>query len=291
MTYSILGRDPAEGEIGIAVQSKFPGVGSIVCHGRPGVGVIATQAFASPGLGSRGLDLLELGADAVQALGILLKDDDRRGERQIAILPMTGEGAAETGEAVRGWAGEALAAFGNDCIAHGNSLSNETVPRQMVAAFERAEGDLPDRLITALEAGEAAGGELRGVQSAALLVVKDAGGYQGSGGVHVDISVYDHPDPIAELARCMKLHRLSYFPSSPENLRPIDEALAAPLRELLRGLGYRPGEGGPWSDADIAAMERFMGTENFDNRIRDDALVDTEVLDEVKRRYPAQVNW
>lgn len=289
MTYSIAARDDA-GQIGIAVQSKFPGVGSIVCHARAGVGAIATQAFANPAHGRTGLDLLERGATAAETITILLRGDDARGQRQIAVLPACGAPAGETGADIADWAGEAATLPGTDCIAAGNSLSNDRVLAAMVAAFESGEGDLSSRLVAALRAGEQAGGELRGVQSAALLVEEAGGGYQGSGGRLVDISVYDHPDPIGELARCLGLHRLSYFPSKESDLVAIDADLAARLRGLLRALGYKPGESGAWNEQDIAVMARFMGTENFDNRLRQDARVDREVLAEVERRYPKEAD-
>ncbi|MGF1548977.1 MAG: DUF1028 domain-containing protein [Sphingomonadaceae bacterium] len=165
-------------------------------------------------------------------------------------------------------------------------LAGAEVVERMAARFARAGGDLAARLVAALAAGEEAGGDRRGVQSAALLIEKPGGGYQGHGDRYADIAVYDHADPIAELGRCLALHRLSYFPSDPENLVLIDVDLAGRLRALLRRLGYDPGGGGEWGEKDIAAMARFMGVENFDNRIRSDALIDTEVLEEVARRYP-----
>ncbi len=195
MTYSIIGRDPADGAVGAAVQSKFPGVGSIVLHGRAGVGCITTQAFANPRHGDDGLDSLAAGRDT--------------------------------------------------------------------------------------------GGELRGQQSAALLVVKPGGGYGGYSGRHVDISVYDHAEPIHELARCYRLHRLSYFPSDSDQLMPVDAALARELKAIMRRAGFRDLPDGPdWGETEIALLRRFMGVENYDNRLRDDALIDAEVLADLRRRYP-----
>lgn len=288
MTFSILGIDPDSGEMGIGVQSKFPGVGGIVAHARAGAGVVATQAFADPGHGARGLELLARGASAAETLAILLRGDASRDRRQIAVLDRAGAHAAHTGDAVLGWDGWSGAAGGRLCVAHGNGLAGPEVAARMATAFGAGAGDVALRLIAALEAGQAAGGELRGQQSAAVLVVKEGGGYGGSGGRHVDISVYDHPAPIAELRRCYGLHRLSYFPSDPDEVIEIGPDLARELKAILIRRGFLDGDpGGPWDAAAIAAMERLMGTDNYDNRIRDDARIDTEVLADIRARHPA----
>ncbi|MCW2306753.1 DUF1028 domain-containing protein [Rhodobium gokarnense] len=284
MTYSILAHDTDTGALGIAVQSKFPGVSTLICHGAAGVGVIATQAFSNPDHGTRGLELLRLGVSPATALQILLDGDENRGERQLAILAPEGS-ARFTGEEVRGWAGFAGALEGNSCLAHGNGLAGPHVLQAMVDGFAKTDGDFATRLIAALSSGEAAGGELRGVQSAGLQVFQAGAGYGGRQEKLVDISIYDHADPIGELSRCYGLHRLSYFPSADENLVPIDAETAAYLTRILVDEGYLEGTPRPDWDADkIAAFARFMGTENYDNRIRDDALIDLEVLADIRAR-------
>jgi uncharacterized Ntn-hydrolase superfamily protein len=289
VTYSIIGRDAARGEIGAAVQSKFPGAGSIVLHGAAGAGCLTTQAFANPRHGADGLALLQQGLDAPAVLAALLGNDPAAGERQVAVLGPEGPPALHTGDEVRGWDGFAGGAMGRDCVACGNTLAGEQVPRVMVDTFAAAPGELAERLIAALAAGRDAGGELRGQQSAAVLVVKPGGGYGGWSGRHVDISVYDHPAPIDELARCYRLHRLSYFPSDPTLLVPVDAALARELKAIMGRAGFRDLPDTPdWGEAEIALLKRFMGTENYDNRLRDDALMDTEVLADLRRRYPAR---
>lgn len=286
MTFSILGHDPQSEETGIAVQSKFPGVGSIAIHGRVDAGVISTQAFANPDHGPHGLDLLTLDASPEQVLGILLRNDTNANERQLAVMDRNGVYCAHTGHAVLGWDGWAGFHGGTHCLAHGNSLTNAAVVEHMVSAFEMTSGDLATRLIEGLRAGQAAGGEIRGQQSTAILVLKEGGGYGGRNGRHVDISVYDHKAPIDELARCYSLHQLSYFPSDPANLIEINAELANELRAILMATGFlKTSDAGPWNKADIAAMERFMGTENYDNRIRNDALIDTEVLADIRKNY------
>ncbi len=286
MTYSIIGRDGASGEIGIAVQSKFPGVGSIVVHGRAGAGCITTQAFADPEHGRQGLELLALGASAEETLAILLRGDPARAQRQLAIMAADGPPCAHTGEDVASWDGWAGAIVGRQCVASGNTLAGEQVLRAMVGSFDGTAGELSERLIAALAAGRDAGGELRGQQSAALLVVKPGGGYGGRNGRQVDISVYDHPQPIDELARCYQMHRMSYFPSDECNVVPIDPAIAAELKAVLAEAGHRALPPGPiWDEACIQAMARFMAVENYDNRIRDDARIDLEVLADIRRRH------
>lgn len=288
MTYSIIGRDPARGEIGAAVQSKFPGAGSIVLHAAAGAGCITTQAFANPRHGADGLALLQQGLDAPAVLSALLQEDTAVGERQVAVLGADGPPALHTGDEVQGWDGYAGGAMGRDCVACGNTLAGEQVPRAMVDTFAATSGELAQRLIAALAAGRDAGGELRGQQSAAVLVVKPGGGYGGWSGRHVDISVYDHPAPIDELGRCYRLHRLSYFPSDPSRLVPVDDALARELKAIMGRAGFRDlPDTADWGEAEIALLKRFMGTENYDNRLRDDALVDTEVLADLRRRYAA----
>ncbi|MCB1907081.1 MAG: DUF1028 domain-containing protein [Rhodocyclaceae bacterium] len=286
MTYSIIGRDPQRGELGIAVQSKFPGVGSIVAHASAGAGAITTQAFANPDHGHHGLELLERGASAEETLAILLRNDPQRDQRQLAVMTHQGAAGAHTGAEVQRWDGWSGSAVGGDAVASGNTLAGESVVTAMVDAFESASGEIARRLLQALAAGRDAGGELRGQQSAALLVVKPGGGYGGRDGRHVDVSVYDHPEPIEELARCYELHRLSYFPSNDADLAPIDAAIAAELKAILAAAGFRSlPPGALWDEACITAMARFMGVENYDNRIRDDALIDLEVLADLRRRH------
>lgn len=287
MTYSIIGRDPGTGEIGAAVQSKFPGVGSIVLHGAADAGCLTTQAFSNPDHGAAGLELLRRGATAAETLAILLRNDDSTAQRQIAVLGLDGPPAAHTGHAVKGWPGWAGYATAPTSVAHGNGLRNERVAAEMADAFETSSGEIASRLIGALHAGEAAGGELRGLQSAGVLVVKPGGGYGGRTGRHVDISVYDHVEPIRELERCYGLHRLSYFPSDPADLMEIDGETARLLKRIFRltEIADLPDTAG-WDDGAIAAMKLFMGIENYDNRIRDDALIDREILQDIRLRYP-----
>jgi uncharacterized Ntn-hydrolase superfamily protein len=241
VTYSILGRDASNGDLGVAVQSKFPGVGSLVPYGEAEVGVVATQGFGNPRHGSTGLTLLRCGATPRQAMDVLL-DDDRLGhKRQFALVDRKGAVAAHTGADLHTWDGWSGSAAGEACVALGNGLAGGQVVEQMVRTFDGSRAPLAERLMTALASGERAGGDIRGQQSAALLVVRRDGGYGGLDDRHVVISVYDHESPIDELVRCYALHRLSYFPSDPSNLVPIGPELALELKTVMAARGFYEG--------------------------------------------------
>ena len=287
MTFSILGRDSSNGDLGVVVQSKFPGVGSLVPYGRAEVGVVATQAFGNPRHGSVGLTLLGCGATPQQALDVLIAGDIDRTRRQFALLDDDGASAAYTGAALAEWDGWAGSTAGQDCASLGNGLAGSAVAQSMVDTFQATTGSLAERLMTALDAGQRAGGDLRGQQSAALLVLRRGGGYGGLDDRHVVISIYDHPDPIAELMRCYGLHRLAYFPSDPANLVAMTPKLAIELKTLMTAQG---GYADPVDDhCDVDArrlLDLFLGRENHDNRIDNGGLLDLEVLADLRLRYP-----
>jgi uncharacterized Ntn-hydrolase superfamily protein len=286
MTYSILGRDASNGDLGVAAQSKFPGVGSLVPYGEADVGVVATQGFGNPRHGSVGLMLLRSGATPQQALEVLLNDDSKRHVRQFALVDGRGRVAAYTGTDLHSWNGWSGSAAGHDCIALGNGLAGSAVVDHMIAAFQDARASLAERLMWALQAGERAGGDIRGQQSAALLVVRRNGGYGSLDDRHVVISIYDHEQPIGELLRCYRLHRLSYLPSDPANLVPIDPELALELKGLMAAHGYYRGAlDDSWDASAQRQLELFLGSENYDNRIDNGGLFDLEVLADLRLRY------
>ncbi|MCP1199254.1 DUF1028 domain-containing protein [Notoacmeibacter sp. MSK16QG-6] len=286
MTYSIIGRDRDRGEIGCAVQSKFPGVSSVVLHGRGGVGAVTTQGFADPSAAAKILDLIGRGAKADEAVTIAVRDLDGVSERQFGVMAMHGEGVGHTGAAMDNWNGFAACIPGKECLVGGNALAGENVLTAMIMAYEATcELRLPDRLIAALRAGRDAGGELRGQQAAGLLVVKEEGGYGGLSDRMVDINIYDHEEPIEELARCFKLHRLSYFSSEPDKMVTIEGEIAEFLKALMKRQGYETSDGDGWVEADTDGLARFMGEANYDNRIHYDGRIDSEVLDDLRVRY------
>lgn len=283
MTFSIVAFDPANGDLGVAVQSKFPNVGVSIPFAKAGVGAVATQSYCNTSYGPRGLALLENGASPRQAVNILIGDDEQRDYRQVGIIDARGRAASFTGAQCFDWAGDGQGAC---CSAQGNTLAGPQVVEGMVRGFEGAEGSLAERLLAALQAGQAGGGDRRGQQSAALLVVRAGGGYGGFDDRYVDISVYDHPTPIAELERLYAIHRLTYFRSDPDRLARIDAAIADELQQMMRARGFYKGAAtGICDDATLKALRDFMGWENYDERIRSDDLIDLEVLADMRRKH------
>ncbi len=285
MTFSILGFDPDNGDLGVAVASKFPNIGVVTPFARAGIGVVATQSYINTSFGPRGLDLLSNGASPRQALQILVDNDPGRDARQVAILDNRGEGATFTGADCFDWNGGTV---GEGFVAQGNCLAGAAVVEEMAKVFQQRQGPLTERLIAALAAGQEEGGDRRGQQSAALLVVREGGGYGGHDDRYCSISVYDHHHPVDELRRCYALHRLTYFRSRPEDLLPIDTTLAQELQEILKARGFYAGEIHDRFDAATAkALHDFMGWENYDERIRDDDRLDREVLEDIRQKHQA----
>ncbi len=211
-TFSIVAFDPATGELGIAVQSKIVGVGSVVPFAEAGVGAIATQAFANTQYGPVGLQLLRHGASPEKVVQMLTQVDPFREVRQLGVINAQGEGAAFTGEGCQPEAGHLV---GEGFTVQGNLLAGKEVIPAMAEAFQNAEGELGARLIAALHAGQEAGGDRRGKQSAALLIVRSGWGYGGQSDRFRDIRVDDHETPIEELERIYELHK-KMFPRPKE---------------------------------------------------------------------------
>lgn len=203
-TFSIVAIDKTTGEIGVAVQSKIVGVGSIVPFAKAGVGAIATQSFANTGYGPLGLKAMEAGLSAEKTISILVADDPAREARQVGAITASGDAANFTGNECHGWAGGRT---GEDYAVQGNILTGPEVVEAMAEAFEKAEGVLAERLIATLRAGQEAGGDRRGRQSAALLIVREGWGYGGIADKFRDIRVDEHEEPIEELERVYRKHR------------------------------------------------------------------------------------
>jgi uncharacterized Ntn-hydrolase superfamily protein len=205
-TFSIVGFDPESGELGIAVASKFLAVGAVVPWAKAGVGAVATQAFANTTYGPEGLELLGTGLGAHDALDRLVAADSDKERRQVGMVDAKGASATFTGKECIAWAGGRA---GKYYACQGNILVGEGTVNAMAQTFEQTQGDLAVRLVKALKAGAEAGGDSRGKQSAALLVVKEAGGYLGLNDRYIDLRVDDHPEPIDELQRLLRI-QLSY---------------------------------------------------------------------------------
>ncbi len=199
-TFSIIAYDPVNGDLGVAVQSKAFAVGARVPYARAGVGAVATQATTNPGFGPRGLALLEKGLPPQQVVDSLLKTDERPAVRQMAVIDAHGQVATHTGDSCIEWKGSKTGSF-YSC--QGNLLAGQAVVDSMAAAFEQTSGELAERLMAVLEAGQRAGGDSRGMQSAALIVVRAGAGYAGWNDRYIDIRTDDSPNPIRELKRLL----------------------------------------------------------------------------------------
>lgn len=206
-TFSIVARDSVTGELGIAVASRFFAVGSVVPWAIANVGAVATQSFANTSFGTRGLELMEKGAEPEEVLKILLRNDSDPERRQVGIVSSTGQSVTYTGKNCLPWAG---GRNGKNYAVQGNILAGESVVTSMEEVFLKTGGTLAERLYAALIAGENAGGDSRGKQSAALLVVKDSAGYGGFTDRAIDIRVDDHPEPFKELGRLLNYAQMNY---------------------------------------------------------------------------------
>ncbi|MFM8468928.1 MAG: DUF1028 domain-containing protein [Limisphaerales bacterium] len=219
-TYSIVAFDPASGDLGVAVQSKFFGVGTVVPWARAGGGAIATQSSANITYGPRGLDLLANGSSPEQAVRLLTETDEGRDARQLGIVDAQGRAASHTGAKCNAWAGHIVRP---NFAVQGNLLAGEAVVQAMAAAYQKAQqtegSQLADWLVAALHAGEGQGGDTRGRQSSALLVVREKGGYGRVSDRFIDLRVDDHPDPNVELSRLLDIHK-RFYPSLHRN-RPV----------------------------------------------------------------------
>jgi uncharacterized Ntn-hydrolase superfamily protein len=216
-TYSIVAYDAAAGEWGVAVQSKFIAVGAVVPWAQAGVGAVATQALGNTRYGPEGLAMFKQGMTAQQVVGELTGADPMRDRRQVGVVDAAGRAATYTGAQCMEWAGGKT---GMNFAVQGNILAGPGVIEAMAAGYEQAQGDLGERMIAALEAGEAAGGDRRGRQSAALLIVRQNAGYAGLNDRYRDLRVDDHPEPIAELLRIYRLHK-QIFPPPPPPAPPV----------------------------------------------------------------------
>jgi uncharacterized Ntn-hydrolase superfamily protein len=279
-TFSIVGFDPATGDLGIAVASKFLAVGAVVPFAKAGVGAIATQSWANTSYGPRGLELLAAGATPEQASAALTGADEGMTQRQVGIVDARGRSATFTGTKCFPWAGGVA---GPNYACQGNILVGAATVQAMAEAFPQAQGSLARRLLAALSAGQRAGGDSRGQQSAALLVVREKGGYSGFNDRMIDLRVDDAGQPVEELARLLEIYELLFTKPLPEDLLPIDAALASELQQLLTRSGdYRGPISGAYDTVTFQALERYAGRENLEERLmhdQADARLDRKVLE------------
>jgi uncharacterized Ntn-hydrolase superfamily protein len=283
VTFSIVAADVEIGDWGIAVASKFPCVGAVVPWAKARVGAVATQSRANTSFGPEGLRLMEEGVAAEDALARLLDDDEGREDRQAGFVDATGGAATFTGERCMDWAGGVT---GEGFAAQGNILVGEPVVAELARAFVAAEGDLCDRLLTALLAGDAAGGDRRGKQSAALLVVREGGGYEGRNDRYIDLRVDDHPEAPRELARLFQVWDQTMLVRN-DPLLPATRELVADLQRRLAALGRYDGEStGEYDDATRAAIGVWAGEVNLEGRLRDDDQLSNQLVMELRDVTP-----
>ena len=270
MTYSLVARDGKQW--GVAVQSKFLAVGSVVPWAEPNVGAIATQAYANPRYGPQGLALLRDGSSAAEVVQRLVDADDGRAERQLGVVDADGGSAAWTGPDCMDWAGHRT---GEGYAAQGNILVSAATVDALAETFEATGGrPLAERLIESLAAAQEAGGDSRGQQSAALLVVERDGGYAGLSDVLVDLRVDDHETPIEELRRLYTLHNRLFGMTPRTDWLPLEGALADEVRERLAQLGYD-------------SLDAWAGVANLEERVDGNDAIDPVVLTALRDEDPA----
>jgi uncharacterized Ntn-hydrolase superfamily protein len=283
MTFSIAGFDPDNGDLGIAVASKFPCVGAVVPWAKAGIGAVATQSWANTSFGPDGLALMEGGASASGALDVLLLADEGRDDRQVGVVDAAGGTATFSGATCMDWAGGMT---GDGFAAQGNILAGSEVVAELARAFAETEGDLCDRLLAALEAGDAAGGDRRGRQSAALLVVREGGGYEGRNDRYIDLRVDDHADPIVELRRIFEVWDDTMLIRN-DPLLPATAELVADVQRRLATLGAFPGEPtGTLDEGTREALGAWAGGANLEGRLRDDDQLSQALVRELRDVTP-----
>jgi len=264
MTFSIVARSPHGPAFGVAVASKFLAVGAVVPAANALAGALATQSYANVAFRPQGLALLRTGVAAADVVAGLTAADPGRARRQLGVVAATGDGASFTGAECHAWAGGAT---GDGYAIQGNILAGPQVVSLMEEAWLGAgiEDRLVRRLLAVLLAGDRAGGDRRGRQSAALLVVAPGMGYGGTSDVVVDLRVDDHPDPVTELARLLDLHALYFDKPDDSTLLDLTGPVAEEVAQRLTALGRPPADGTP--EALDAALDAWAGIENLEERV------------------------
>jgi uncharacterized Ntn-hydrolase superfamily protein len=273
-TYSIVAGDLDAGQWGVATQSKFLAVGSVVTWAEAQVGAIATQSYANPRYGPDGLALLRQSLSAEDVVKRLTEADDGRDQRQLGIVDANGRAATFTGSECHDWAGGRT---GAGYAAQGNILVSAETVDALAETFEATTGNpLAERLLDCLDAAQAAGGDRRGQQSAALLVVEKDAGYAQLSDVVVDLRVDDHERPLEELRRIYRLHDALFGSTPKEEWLDVDDALRAELTERLATMGY--------TDELERSLSDWAGTENYEMRVEGIERIDPVVLEALRRK-------
>lgn len=283
-TFSIVAYDPITKGYGIGVASKFLAVGAYVPYARAGAGAVATQAHVNLAFGIDGLDLMAKGLKATEVKAWLIEHDHGCDERQFGLVDAFGNADSYTGRNCMHWAGSCV---GSGYAIQGNILKDEYVLPAMKTAFENTIGELEDRLFAALKAGDDNGGDRRGKQSAALMVVRPNGGYGGNNDRYLDLRVDDHPAPITEIQRLLKLHRLYFGKSDPAHKIALTPNLIIELQQIMQKEGYYHAKiNGDYDAVTRSAWRAFTGTENLEARVDlDAATIDPPALEYIRTHF------
>lgn len=285
-TFSIVAYDPDEKSWGVAVASKFLAAAALVNWAQAGAGAVATQSHAKISFGPDGLALLSQEKTATETLATLLENDPNREQRQVGIVDAKGNVAAHTGADCTEYAGHKL---GKNFCVQGNILKGAEVLTAMAEAYQNATGELSDRLVAALRAGEGAGGDKRGKQSAGVLVVKANGGYGGDNDRYIDLRVDDDEQPVKKLRQLLDSHHLFFGETKAEDLLQIDKTIALELQNIMVGQGYMGGEvDGKWDEVTKQAFWVLVGNENLEERWsleNQPNMIDRVALEYLRKRF------
>lgn len=279
MTFSIVGFDPLEKEWGVAVQSKLLAIGALVPWAQAGVGAVATQSFIHTSYGRDSLKWMKRGKTAAETLQLVTAADSQRGLRQVGLIDKNGQAATFTGTSCLPWAGGVT---GKHYAIQGNRLVDKQTIVAMESTFATVKGTLAERLLASLTAGQQAGGDRQGQQAAALLIVKENGGYHGVDDRMIDLRVDDHPKPVEELIRLYKLHQLYFTQAKKHRVVPIDADVKIELTEQLIRHGFlRKSE---TTETDLfEALSSFLQKENFHARMQRKGMIDLDILTYLKQ--------
>jgi uncharacterized Ntn-hydrolase superfamily protein len=283
MTFSIVAYDPENKEWGVAVQSKFVAVGSIVPFAKANVGAIASQAWCNTSYGPNGLALLKQGLTAEETLNLLTKHDANREHRQVGIVDSYGNVASFTGKKCFEWAGHVV---GENYACQGNILVSDDTVYAMSQAFRETKGDLIEKFLVTLEEGQEAGGDSRGKQAAAILIVKEFGAYDGGTDRYIDIRVDDHEHPIKELRRVFELYNLSLLKrDDPDDKVKMEKDVMKTIKEVLKLDGFYDGEiDGKYDEQTKKSLQNWMLTNNFEVKEREDNYMWGSVYRYIEKR-------
>jgi uncharacterized Ntn-hydrolase superfamily protein len=285
-TFSIVAYDPAENAWGVAVASKFLAAAAVVSWARAGAGAVATQSFAKVSFGPDGLALMATGKSARETLDFLLANDPQQAQRQVGIVDSRGDAAAHTGSGCFSWAGHKI---GKGFTCQGNILTGPDTVEAMADTFEAASGELADRLVAALLAGETAGGDKRGKEAAGVLVVRTNAGYGGDNDRYLDLRVDDDSQPVQKLKKLVEAHHIFFGKPDPGDAVPITPELAYEIQSWLINQGYSQKEAtGEWDEPTQKAFWELVGNENLEERWsldRNPDSIDRIALDYLRERF------